>query len=439
MEIANALGKVYVEHNQKLNQEEAKKAKEFIESQISQTGRELSKAEATLEKQINIAKLARSTRVSEQIYIDLLRKLGEARISEAVQLSNVRVIEPASLPTSPIKPRKAVNAMLALIFGGMVGLGLAFLFEYMDDSIGAVDELSTLMKLPVLGAIPRVGNKGKGERGRGRKIMRKLKRFGQRFNIKPLADMPEPKGRGGDIKELVVLEEPRSPAAEAFRVIRTNIQFVKPDEKIKSIGITSAGPMEGKTLFVSNLAVTIAQTGKKVLLVDCDLRKPRIHKLFGLPNQKGATSYLAGGMPLAEVIQKSKVENLSIMTSGPIPPNPAELIGSNRFKAFLKEQSEKFDVVLFDAPPVMSATDAALLGSRIDGMLLVVDSLSAVKQGVLRAKQLLNAAQAKILGVVLQKVSRESRGYYYHYYRYYDYYYHDYHDEGKDAERKNKN
>jgi uncharacterized protein involved in exopolysaccharide biosynthesis len=195
MDIANTLGEVFVEHNQKLNQEEARKAKKFIEGQLSQTGRELSRAEATLEKQINIAKLARSTRVSEQIYIDLLRKLGEARISEAIQLSNVRVIEPAVLPTSPIKPRKTMNAMLALIFGSMVGLGLAFLFEYMDDSVGTVDELSGLVKLPVLGAIPKVSKK-KSEQG---------------------------------VKELVMLEEPRSPAAESFRVIRTNIQFVKPD------------------------------------------------------------------------------------------------------------------------------------------------------------------------------------------------------------------
>ena len=135
MDIANTLGEVYVEHNQKLNQEEARKAKEFIESQLSQTGKELSLAEATLEKRINIAKLARSTRVSEQIYIDLLRKLGEAKISEAVQLSNVRVIEPATLPTSPVGPRTAKNAMLALIFGSMVGLGLAFLFGTVSNHL----------------------------------------------------------------------------------------------------------------------------------------------------------------------------------------------------------------------------------------------------------------------------------------------------------------
>jgi capsular exopolysaccharide synthesis family protein len=436
MNIANTLGQVYVEESQKLNQEEARKAKEFIENQALKTGVELSDAESTLDKQINIAKLTRSARVAEQIYIDLLRKLAEARISEAMRISNVRIIESAALPKSPIKPKKAANAMLALLFGSVVGLGFAFLFEYMDDTIQSVDELGNLLKLPVLGAIPKVEGKGNGRGLEFKELRGRIKKLGQRFNIGIFKNVKDSASQTEQTKELIVLEEPRSPAAESYRTVRTNIQFIKPDEPARTVCITSAGPSEGKTVFVSNLAAVMAQTGKRVLLVDSDLRKPRIHKVFGLPNVKGLTSYLAGAIEVSQIIQGTKIENLRVITSGPIPPNPAELIESKKMLSFINDQKKEFDIILFDSPPVMSATDAALLGSRTDGLLFIVDSSSAVKQAVLRAKQLLLSANAKILGVVLQKVSRESGGYYYNYYKYYHYQEHD--DAGKNAGEKDR-
>jgi capsular exopolysaccharide synthesis family protein len=220
------------------------------------------------------------------------------------------------------------------------------------------------------------------------------------------------------LNDMILLKNPKSHAAEAFRTLRTNIQFSSLDDEIKTIVVTSTQPGEGKSTVISNLAVTMAQSGKKVLLIDCDLRKPTIHKKLGLSNQDGLTSLLAKEKKLEEVVQTTNVNNFYVLTSGPIPPNPAELLGSKRMKTFIAEIKEYFDAVLFDAPPVLAVTDAQILSTLCDGVMLVAAYGQAEKQGVLRAKEAINKVGGKILGAVINKIPSNSKSYYYYNYEY---------------------
>jgi capsular exopolysaccharide synthesis family protein len=216
---------------------------------------------------------------------------------------------------------------------------------------------------------------------------------------------------------LIVQKNPKSPISEAYRTLRTNIQFSSFESDIKTILITSSGPSEGKTTTSGNLALTFAQSGKKVLLVDCDLRRPSVHKKFMISNQIGLSNLLINNLKLEDVAV-NYIDNLYILTSGTIPPNPAEMMGSKKMKAFIEEVREKFDYIILDTPPVIAVTDAQILSTMADGVLLVVSSGQAEKEAAERAKELLMNVKANILGVVLNKVeinSRKSYGYYYYY------------------------
>lgn len=220
------------------------------------------------------------------------------------------------------------------------------------------------------------------------------------------------------LNDMISIKNPKSAAAEAFRTLRTNIQFSSFDEELKTIVVTSTQPEEGKSTVVSNLAIAMAQGGKKVLLIDCDLRKPSIHKRFGISNQEGLTSLLAKEKTLEETIKASNISNFYILTSGPVPPNPAELLGSKRFRAFIKEISEVFDIILLDAPPVLAVTDAQILSAFCSGVIFVAGYGQAEKQAIVRAKELVDKVSGKILGVVINKVPAQSKSYYYYNYDY---------------------
>ncbi|PEJ59494.1 capsular biosynthesis protein [Bacillus sp. AFS002410] len=214
---------------------------------------------------------------------------------------------------------------------------------------------------------------------------------------------------------LITLTNPKSPFAEQYRTVRTNIQFSSIDKKVKSILVTSSEPSEGKTTTIANLAVTYAQQGKKVLLVDADLRKPQLHSDFKLENFKGLTTAIAQEKSLKDFIQKSQIDNLSILTSGPIPPNPSELLSSEKMKNLIAIMYEQFDIVLFDAPPLLAVTDAQIISQVCDGTILVVRRGHASKEKIKKAKELLTLVNANILGVVLNRAEQEKDGYYYYY------------------------
>ncbi|GAK41120.1 tyrosine-protein kinase [Paenibacillus sp. TCA20] len=216
---------------------------------------------------------------------------------------------------------------------------------------------------------------------------------------------------------LVTAVNPKAPISEAYRTLRTNIQFSAIDDQIKVLMVASAQSGEGKTTTVSNLAVTYAQEGKKVLLIDTDLRKPSLHQVFTVSNHAGLSSAIAAQYPVQEVLQKTAVHNLDVLPSGPIPPNPSEMLGSKKMTALLEERKEMYDIILFDTPPVLAVTDAMIISSLCDGVVLVVNSGKVKKDLVKKAKGHLEHVNARILGVVLNnlQLSKNQSNYYYYY------------------------
>lgn len=219
------------------------------------------------------------------------------------------------------------------------------------------------------------------------------------------------------LKNLVALKNPKSRSAEAFRTLRTNIQFSSLDNELKSIVVTSSGPGEGKSTVMSNLAITMAESGKRVILVDCDFRKPSIHKKMGVTNAIGLTNILVQNVAKEDCMAQSIVKNLFILTSGPIPPNPAELLGTKKMRDFIEELKSEFDMVLIDAPPVLAVTDAQILSTIADGVIFVASYGEAQKNALVDAKELIDKVGGKVIGIVFNKVPESVSGYYGKYYK----------------------
>ena len=237
-----------------------------------------------------------------------------------------------------------------------------------------------------------------------------------------------------DKKYLIAHTNPKSPISEAYRVLRTNIQFSSVDKPLKTFVVTSSGPSEGKTTTIVNLAITFAQSGNRVLLIDADLRKPRIHKIFNLLSNVGVTNILAmqDQSGYKQYVHSFELENLYILSSGPTPPNPSELLNSCSMKNLLSKVREDYDIILMDAPPVGSVTDAAILSTLVDGTILVAASGQVEIQALKRAKELLEKVNANILGVVLNKLDKKAKGNDYYYYYYYG------EDESKMSKKRRK-
>ena len=317
---------------------------------------------------------------------DISGEGGRERAFEGFKANNVSIQDPAEKPAIPIKPKKRLNILLAIIIGAMGGVGLAFLFEYLDDTIKSDTDIESLSDLLLLGNIPKVENANK-------ESWHKM--------------------------DLLVHLSPRDPVAEAYRAIRTSIIFSATEERpLKCIVITSPGPQDGKTTTLCNLGISMAQLRKKVLLVDGDLRKPRLHDIFGGDNNIGLSSFLCGQADLGKLVQKTDIENLFLVKGGPHPPNPSELIESNKLKEFVKEVKKEFDFVLFDSPPVNVVTDAIILSPITDGVILVAESGKTPKRALLRIMPILKNAKARLIGIILNKVSLTAHNYYYysHYY-----------------------
>lgn len=217
-------------------------------------------------------------------------------------------------------------------------------------------------------------------------------------------------------RHLIAKKDPKSPITEQYRTIRTNIQYASVDQAIRSIVVTSTGPMEGKSTTTANLAVVFAQQGKKTLLIDADLRKPTAHYTFQLPNTVGLTSVLTKQAELMDAVHMTDVENLFVLTSGPIPPNPAELLASVSMEYLLKEAYNLYDFILFDTPPVLTVTDAQVLANLVDGSILVTSSGTTDRDSAIKAKELLSNANAKLLGAVLNNKKVDKSTHYYYYY-----------------------
>lgn len=365
---------------------------------------------------LELARLERQVSVDQNIYVLLTEKLEETKITEAGQRETVRVVDNAIEPEIPISPKKRLNLLLGAIIGLGLGIGLTFLIEFFDDSIKNPEVLEK-MGFPILAIIPEISSK--------EMVTKKFSANG--------GGPTEPQD-DKDMFRLITHLDPKSPISEAYRTLRTNIQFQKLQNKESCLMVTSSAPREGKSTTIANLAITMAQMGSKTLLVDTDLRRPVIHTVFSLNKDKGITNFLMGKMTFNEVVKPSIVDNLSVVTSGPLPPNPSEMLSSAEMNDFIELCRTNFDVVLFDSPPVIAVTDAAILSTKLDGVVLVIKAHQTQRTAVARAKNLLDNVNANIVGCLLNSVNVErAYGAYYHYY-----YYHYYSYYGHDLKRRKK-
>jgi capsular exopolysaccharide synthesis family protein len=383
----------------------------------SQLGNELKLLPA---KELKFERLARELRANEERYKNLKEKFDSASIAEAEKTSDITWIDRA-VSAIPITTGRKTVALAGGIIGLILGLVFAFVRESLDTSIGTIEDVESFLKIPVLGVIPHIETKEEEKRF-----------FWQK---KPAVDELTRMRTS-----LVTKFDPKSPVSEAYRILRTNVEFLGPKEKAKVLLLTSTGPREGKTTVAANLAVSIAQVGKKTLLIESDLRKPFVSKLFGIKREPGLTDILIGSVEWKkalrtltdilmgssgweEALQVPGLDNLSILTAGYLPPNPSEILNSEPMADLLNKMKDEFDVIILDSPPVLPVADAVILSSKVDGIIMVYYVGRVARSALSRAKAQLDVTGANIYGIVLNDIKAAEMSmyptYYYHYYRYY--------------------
>ncbi len=354
-------------------------------------------AQDTNRKSIEYGALKREVETNRQLYQDLLTKTKQTGLETELKTTNIRVVEKAETPRGPVSPNKMRNYQVAFILGLLIGIGLALGFEHLDNTFKTPEDVKESLQVPFLGMVPDVGLKTTGGTMRG-----------------PNASQ--------------VLKSPNSAVADAYRVLRTNLIFTSAETTGRVILVTSAGPGEGKTTTLANLATALAQNGAKVLAVDGDLRRPTLNHHFGLQKTPGLSDLIVGKAAASQAIQSTRVNGLQLLACGYQPPNPAELLGSPMMKQILDAIRAHYDWVLIDAPPLLAMADAAVLCSLVEGVVLVLAAEVATKPAVMRAIDQVHSVGGKVTGVVLNKVNLERNSYYYS--QYYGEYYRSYYAEG---------
>lgn len=367
------------------------------------------------EKALQMVRLQREVDLQAALYSQLKEKYQETLIQESSKVDEVSIVKPAVLPTRPFNiPSKLMIIVTGIVVGLIIGLVFVFLVELIDTSMGTIEDVEELLQVPVLGIIPFLQGDEK---------------------TKERTDRRDPSITR--MQDLVTHFKPESMGAEAFRTLRTNLQFLRLETKGKVFLITSSFVQEGKTLNVVNLALIMAQAGNKVLLIDADLRKPLVHKAFGLPESPGLTDYVLGNYQwneicntisdvmlgdfgIDDILKTPGMDNLHIITAGIRPPNPSEILSSTRFRDFLQEVKQDYSFIFFDSPPILPVADAPEIAALVDGVFLVY-KVGKIGRGVLkRAKSNLEKVDAKLVGVILNNVKSEEGP---EYYRYHSYYY----------------
>lgn len=396
--VANTLAAELVKQSPTSDQQVDQQRQQFIaeqmnslEARITETEGEISDLQASLSAMNSARQIA-----DTQTQITALEtKLNTLRSNYGILLSNsqtgavnvLRIIEEARVPTTPVGANKWLTVLLGAAIGLVLSGGAAYLMEYLDDTFKTPDEVSAMLKQPVIGFVSdEIGDETK--------------------------KMPH------------VADYPRSAAAEAFRILRTNLEFASVDSPLKTILITSPGPAEGKSTVAANLAVVMAQGGKRTVLLDCDLRRPRVHRQLNLPNQTGLSDLFRGQETLESVIQETTVEGLFAITSGPLPPNPAELLNSAKMSQILADLEELTDVIILDSPPSL-VSDSIILAGRVGGVILIIKPGFTHADAAKALVEQLSRAGANMLGVVMNHIPHRGSGYYGGYRYYYSPYYED--------------
>jgi succinoglycan biosynthesis transport protein ExoP len=349
---------------------------------VKQAGMSLNK------KAVQFMALKQEVDSNRQIAEMLLNRAKETSLASGLSSSNLFVVDHAGIPQVPSKPKKKLMLVMALFAGLSLGMGLTLFLEHLDTSFHGPDEVKKYLSVPFLGP---VGYLGKIDKETG--------------------------------SELEVIRDPRSHFSECLRNVATNIIFSLPEANQKTLVITSANPFEGKTLIGSNLAVLLAEMGRKVLLIDADMRVPRVHQIFKIPLDPGLSNLVFRTCPLEDPIRDSQVNLLRVLPAGTLPPNPVAILSSSGMKWLLDQFKKNFDLILFDTPPILSAADASLLGGAVDGVVLVMRAASTKREIAKRALEQMNHVRARVLGTILNQVDFKREHYYYSYYSHYNYYY----------------
>ncbi len=406
-DLANNVAATYIDLRRKAALDNYARQAADIQQKLDEATAELNKAEEELNAAIAAARGDKTVDVGRQAAVQSAAArrdqaasiqsfwktaLDKLQIQSGMQTASAEIVSPAALPSAPVEPRLGRQMAFALAVALILGTALSFLVDYMDDSIRTKEEASAAFQAPILGMVP---------------------------HAQSWTDRSE--------AMLISLRDPASTVAEAYRSVRTNLQFALLESDRRVLLITSASKGEGKSSIVANLAVVLAQSGKSVIVVDADLRRPRVHRFFHLNNSQGLTTAILAERPLADLLQRPRLAgsppNLLVLTSGPTPPNPADLLGSQRMADILESLSKLADYVLLDTPPIIPLSDAAVLAPRADGVLLVARAPKSSRKAARLARERVDAGGANLLGVVLNDVTPAfgESGYYYYYY--YDYYY----------------
>ncbi|MBI3914793.1 MAG: polysaccharide biosynthesis tyrosine autokinase [Chloroflexi bacterium] len=398
--IATQIAKVFVNFAYSLQQSRYQASRKDLDQQISDVRKKIDDTQKALvplgdpndPKYLSAPEFVRTERLRLQMelttyqsqYTVLLKSQQDFSLAASRYVDSIVVSSPAEIPEVPVRPRVSLNTLLGLVVGLMLGVGTAFLIEYLDDTMKSSADVQRVLDLSTLGAI-----------------------------------VTFPGNPADSRKTLITVDSPGAPYAEAYRNLRTNLQFSLLGDAAVALTVTSAVEAEGKTTTIANLGVVMAQMGKRVLLVDTDLRRPTLNKYFGLPAQPGLTNLLLGQIQnIDAVLNETAVPGLRVLCAGPVPPNPAELLASNWMDKLIQALKQRADIVLFDAPPVLPVTDAALLAAKTGNLLWIVAAGKTRTDALRRTREALAQVETKILGVVLNRVSA-TEGYGYYYYHYY--------------------
>jgi len=410
VQLKNQLDQLHAELAKEQNVSIQRLNNEYLASlrreQMLEKSFEMQKQEANKlnSKAADYAILKREAESNRQLYDNLLQKLKEAGLSAGLRSGNIRIYDgarPAKFPSEPNIPR---NLAIAFVVGLSLGVGLAFSLETMDNTVRNSEEVQSISALPVIGIVP-MGKLNRNNLRRG-------------TSLKSLTQESNGNGSGQGPVEIISQSKPRSEIAETYRSLRTSILLSSAGHPPQVILVTSALPEEGKTTTSVNTAIVLAQRGAKVLLVDADLRRPSVHRAMGISSDFGLSGALAGSdASWEEAISASPtVPNLQVIPAGPIPPYPAELLGSSAMRDFLKQAREKFDHIIIDSTPVLSVTDAVVLSVEVDGVLVVIRSGQTTKRALRRIGEIFHQVHARVLGVVLNAVNLDEPDNYHYYY-----------------------